>query len=321
MGLKLSNQEGVTENVEEIAEANTATSTNLVSAVETPFSSSVTESKVVWIKRARIMPTLPIDQGAEEETRKYKLNIGPSFTKTGQLLGRVVLTNEEERRLMPSIVGVDPQSQDWNKALNDYWSTLSVVIPFEGKRLEIGGQEKDGVFYPIQPADYVLYKYCLSYSQVATTYDEIGSSPKIRFYLWEETQEKSLKLKSKARADEAILLRMSLEKNIEQMNSVIVLSGNTLPRSIEDRQLLLVELSKDTERFLALGKDKKLLEKAFVERLIKIGALGRPLHSTLVTYDGAVIGKNLEEAAVWLGLPTNSDVYLSLKAKLEAAEQ
>lgn len=291
-----------------------------VKAVVYPY----TESKIVKVLRKNLKPILPEIGVVGESARDYLLAIGSSFAgpNSGVLLGRTIFTAEEERMYMPGVVGVQPSHQEWDNILNEYWKNLYVKVPYDGLSLEVGFtyySETDKK--PISLDNFVLYKYCLKYSQVANSIDDINMSNKIRFYLMESTYVQSSKLKAKELRDRVFKLRLEMEQDIEKMKSLIILTGNPVSDKLEDLQLMLATIAEnDPAKFLELARDKQLMERAFVERLIRNGICSRPLNSTLVMYDGTVIGNNLTEAAGWLKIPANSEIYLSMKQQLDQRE-
>ena len=282
-------------------------------------------SEKVWIHRAKKKPVLPEVGVVGETARDHQLRIGASFAgpQSGVLLGRVILTPDEERKYMPAIIGIQPTHMEWDKILNEYWANIQVNIPYDGLQIEIGYNvmsetEKE----PLNIMDWILYKYCLRYSGVANSINDVGSSTNIRFYLFKDSEEKAAKVKMKAIKDEAVLTRMDIEKDTDKMNSIIILSGNPLNKYLAENQMLLTDIAESNPaKFLELAKDKNLLEKAFVERLIGFGLMTRPLNSTLVIYDGAQVGANLEETTYWLKQPANSATLLTLREQLKQKEQ
>lgn len=300
------------------------------SAVDVPATTTqkvypYTESSKVWIHRAKKKPVLPESGVVGDTARDWQLKIGPSFANgnSGVLLGRTLITQEEEKEYMPSIVGISSTHMEWDKMLNEYWANLLVDIPYDGKCLEVGLVHlSESVQKPINVFEWLLYKYCLKYPQVANDMSLVGMSTKIRFYLFKESEARQAALDVKKLKDKAILLRFKMEEDTEAMQSVIILSGNPLPKAIHEQQLLLSQIAEsDPAKFVALGKDKDLLEKAFVERLIRAGLMIRPLNSTLVIYDNNQIGNNLNEAKEWLKQPQNSQVLLALRQQLIEKEK
>lgn len=147
-------------------------------------------SEEVYIRRVR-QSTLPGDEGDS------KSKIGSSMKNRTSLRG---LTAEEEKLYLPEIIGSNPNNPNWAKDTEEYWRSISVDVPntATGLKLEIGWQyntEKDRDERrkengrPINVSDYVLYRYCLVYSRVANSADDIYKSPKIMFYIYNRKEE------------------------------------------------------------------------------------------------------------------------------------
>jgi hypothetical protein len=126
---------------------------------------------------------------------------------------------------MPVIIGLNPSDLGWQKAIANYWNSLAVDIPENGKDLEIGFSfdrddekrnkylvpfmtanklktdedlatyvmtskvpEEDKYKYgaPIKPEDYLLWVYSKHYRDVANEVDDINNSKFIRFYIHDD---------------------------------------------------------------------------------------------------------------------------------------
>jgi hypothetical protein len=264
---------------------------------------------------------LPEEGTTTPSAHTYTQKIGSAFAgkNDGRQLGRTLLTFEEEKRLMPSIIGVSPDNQEWDKMLNLYWINLSVAVPVSGLTLETGIRELSPTEWePINLKDWLLYKYCLKYGAVANRIEDLYSSPRIRFYMMDSNEIHKVSMANKQLRDKATLKRMELESKHDYVRAILELSGNIVEKDWAQNELAFAELATNSAKeFLALAEDKTLLDKHFVERAIRAGFLTRPLNSTLVMYDGAVIGNNLQEASAWLKMPANSQANVVIRAKLE----
>lgn len=60
--------------------------------------------------------------------------IGSSVSAVRSMIGN----SEEQQVLMQDIISVAANSGDWNKKLSEYWNSLSIEIPEDGKKLEVG---------------------------------------------------------------------------------------------------------------------------------------------------------------------------------------
>ena len=80
------------------------------------------------------------------------------------------------------------QHPDWPKLEKDFWASMTVKIPFEGKELDITVDE-DG--NPHNVMDYVTYKWCKKHRQVADTKEDMEKDQAKRFYIYDPQRETS----------------------------------------------------------------------------------------------------------------------------------
>lgn len=275
---------------------------------------------IVHIKRKLNKPVLPESGIMEESARDWSLCIGSAFAGPNSrvLLGRVIMTKPEEEKWMAKIVGISPNHQDWNKILDDYWANLYVKIPYEGRILDASyDQISETEIEPVNIEDFILYRYCLQYSQVANTLEEANSSSRIRFYLVRESEMKRAAEKVRAVKDRAIKLRMSIQDDLATVKAILVLGAKYVNRTESNPVFALADFSEQHPvQFLEIAGDKRLLDKAMIEKAIRAGIFTRPANSSIILYDGTQIAKNLDEAAIWLNLPENSETLLVIKDKM-----
>lgn len=273
-------------------------------------------SDVVFIRRKKVR-LLPGDDGNEIKTK-----IGGSISNSGVLRAFDAAT---EAKYLPYIISSDPSKTDWAKETEAYWKNISVDVPDGiGKKLEKGFKfktEEDAKAnvngFPINVADYVLFRYCQVYSRVANTINDIYKSPKIRFYLHDEKIELTNKL------SQAELERKAMGKYLEIYNDSIkvdaVLSvlkvGVGLRLSPEQKVLALSEAFKaNTEDFLTVASDEELMTKSLIEKAIIAGHLRVIPNTHTYLMGDNVIANSREELVVKL----NDENNKALKTQLEA---
>ena len=143
----------------------------------------IEKSKIVYIRRKAIT-LLP---GQEQGDLKKKIG---SYFKDGTTAR--ALSPEQEAKYLPSLIGSDPNKQDWAVKTDLYWKNIAVPIPHGvGLKLEIGvkyenetdaAAKKNGL--PINVANWILYQHCKKYNKVANSIEEVGKSPNIEFYIF-----------------------------------------------------------------------------------------------------------------------------------------
>ena len=310
--------------------------------VETPRLQFPREiSKIVYVRRRERMGQLP-----GQDPDDAKLKIGSSFKGSSVNRG---LTFEEEVRFLSEFIGVNEQSPNWEKATKEYWANISKPVPpKDGLKLEVGlkyfkeddynadrnrALNANGVLenpkgVPINLADYILYRYCLVYNEVANSPELVSMSPKINFYLFNkdnEIREKKVVMDIKRKAAQLLYSNMFDRTWVEHMLRNLVARDSSKRYTIkgimdfseDERDVLLEEfLLENPSEFLSLGNDKHLEMKSFVEIAIASGKLSRIANTNTITLDGEVIGNSIDETVSFLNNPKNSESLMTLKAQL-----
>ena len=181
--------------------------------------------------------------------------------------------------------------------------------------------------YPINVDDYLMYRHCLLYNDVAKDVALINSDSNIRFY-FKDDQKEAEKLR-----------KFRMEVNKAKTNYVACLADDTLfdavytqfcvinnmpvisslAESRIDREIKLDKFSTDEPvKFNKIfnNKDVKLI--ATIEMLIARGELIRSQYNQNITSpDGDFIGANMGEAVAWFKNTENSSVVNALINKLK----
>lgn len=300
-------------------------------------------NKTVYIRRIPIPGRLP-GQNLDESKQK----IGSGFKGSSVLRG---LSFKEEIKYLKEIIGLSPESPNWEMTTKTYWANISKDVPKDGVILEVGlkytskedyeydqkeaprdfnGTLTEHKGYPINMADYILWRYCLLYSRVANTPEDIGKSPKIEFYLFNKDKEiadKAKILNSKRKAQQVMWKRLSERDWVDYVLTVLMAQDKgqnkkdvrTLAAmSEEEKDIMLDELvTGNPSGFLAIAEDKNLEIKSFIELCIASGKLERIPNTDTITMDGTALGNSLMEAVSFLNNPKNNQVYLTLKAQMK----
>lgn len=298
------------------------------------------QSKIVFVKRKKMSGLLP---GQKEED--CILKIGSGFKHNAPLAG---LTFEEEARFLPIVTGVDSKSTNFKQACTSYWSNISKEIPYgEGLKLEIGLKykskedfEKDKIKErtvegaiinpigePINIIDYILWRYCLLYSRVANSIEDVGKSPKIEFYLFskdKEIEQKTATLNAKREANKLLYSRLgerdwvdcTLRVLIAKDKATIVTIRELETMSEKEKDLILSEYAESNpSQFLTIAEDKNLEMKAFVEVCVSRALLTRIPNTDSISLDGQTLGDTLEQTVTFLCNPKNAGLLNQLKAQ------
>lgn len=163
---------------------------------------------------------------------------------------------------------------------------------------------------PIEPKDYLLYRYCLGFREVANDIKDVDNSPNIRFYLFNEGQAEEIRKKEFKLKKTAMELYLKTIQDSESVNNILY----ALKRDIRDeddiaKHMMLDDIcKKNPQDFINTVNDKTLKTKALVERYIFAGLLKRMPHSNIIV-DGkspeVVIGNDIDEAIIWFNNEKN----------------
>lgn len=282
----------------------------------------IVENKVI-VHRVNKKSPLPTKDVGYNPADDYIYKIGSSFKAgTTKPLGLYVLTNEEQKNLMPQLIGISPTSPDYNKVLETYWNNISILVPASGLKLDCSIEHlSETESQPVNVEHYVIWKYCLKYSGVANTEDDIGKSNKINFVLWNEKEQMKKDLNIQRIKDEATVARIQMRDNKEKANAILYLFNKPVETDANVNMLVLAKLAEEEPvKFVGLSKDNDLLSKAFVQRAINNGILTQPPGSTLIGYEGNIIANNINDAVLFFKDSRNEVAKMTIEAKLQHIE-
>lgn len=174
--------------------------------------------------------------------------------------------------------------------------------------------------------EYLMYRHCLLYNDIAKDTALINTDPNIRFYFKDDKKE----------ADK--LRKFRMEVNKAKANFVTCLSDDKLFEAIyiqycinkgmpilsalaEDSIQKEINLDKfsneEPVKFNKYFNNKHIKTMRTIELLIARGELVRyPNNQNITTVDGAFVGANMNEAIEWFTNPENSAIVSSLQNKL-----
>lgn len=181
--------------------------------------------------------------------------------------------------------------------------------------------------YPINVDDYLMYRHCLLYNDVAKDIAFVNTDSNIRFY-FKDKQKEAEKLRkfrlevNKAKSNyvscladntlfDAVYTQFCVINNMPVISS---LAENRLDREIKLDKFSIEEPVKFNKIFN--NKDVKLI--ASIEMLIARGELIRSQYNQNITSpDGDFIGANMNEAVAWFKNTENSSIVNALMNKLK----
>lgn len=181
--------------------------------------------------------------------------------------------------------------------------------------------------YPINVDDYLMYRHCLLYSDVAKDIAFVNTDSNIRFYFKDEQKEaeKLRKFRLEVNKAKSNYVSCLADNNlfdavytqfcvINNMPIISSLAENRLDREIKLDKFSTEEPIKFNKIFN--NKDVKLI--ATIEMLIARGELIRSQYNQNITSpEGDFIGANMGEAVAWFKNTENSSMVNALINKLK----
>lgn len=180
---------------------------------------------------------------------------------------------------------------------------------------------------PLNLEQYILYRHCLNYPDVAKDEAFINSNANLRFYIKDKNKEEVRKNKLIKEQQAALRHLVELQASPVKTNAVYVeyciYSGISLSDGLSKTALIqskeLMDFATTNPRkFNEFVNDKNLLDKAFIETLITRGELVRSdFNQQISTSDGEFIGANINEAISYFKNPNNAGLKTKLENKLK----
>lgn len=180
---------------------------------------------------------------------------------------------------------------------------------------------------PMNVTDYLMYRHCLLYNDVAKDMALINSDANIRFYFKDDKKEKEK------------LRKLRLEANKAKQNFVACIADNTLFEAMyiqycvakglpvisalaEDDFIKEQNLDKfsteDPVKFNKIFKNSDIKLMGTIEKLIARGELIRlPHNQNIMTSEGQYLGANMSEVIAWFKNPDNTGIVTAYYNKLK----
>lgn len=187
--------------------------------------------------------------------------------------------------------------------------------------------EQYAVGSPVNITDYILYRHCLLYRDIAKDTALINCDPFVRFYLKDDAKDKERQQKLRQEINNAKRNYIEVIGDDEVFDAVYiqycVVAGlpivNSLLSERMDKESQLDKFStSEPVKFNSIVKDKDLRIKSLIELLIARGEFVRSqFNQNITTQDGEFIGANMKEAIAWAKNPENENVLAAFKNKLK----
>ena len=187
--------------------------------------------------------------------------------------------------------------------------------------------KKYAVGSPLDVNQYLIYRHCLLYNDIAKDIALVNSMPNIRFYFKDDKREaeKLKKYRTEVLKAKANFVKCSEDDNLFEAVYVQYCALNNrpiMPSLAKDRIEKEMELDKFSSdepiKFNAICTDKDIELKATIEKLISKGELIRSLYNQNISSPtGEFIGSNIKEAVAYFKDPNNTSIVNAYYNKLK----
>lgn len=217
--------------------------------------------------------------------------------------------------------------QEYRRANRQNLQELKKALDAKVMALNNLESEKYAYGNPINISDYILYRHCLLYRDIAKDMAIINSDPYVRFYFRDDTKEKELQQKLRQEINNAKRNYVEVIGDDDLFDAVYiqycVSAGlpvvNSLQNERIDKETQLDKFSiAEPIKFNKIVNDKDVKVKSLIELLISRGEFVRSQwNQNITTADGEFIGSNMKEAIAWARNPDNDNVLAAFKNKLK----
>lgn len=180
---------------------------------------------------------------------------------------------------------------------------------------------------PFNVTDYLMYRHCLLYNDVAKDMALINSDANIRFYFKDDKKEKDKLRKLRLETNKAKQNFVACVGDNTMFDAVYIqyclIKGRPIISSLREDDLVKEQnldrfSSEDPIKFNKIFSDKDLKLKGLIEQLIARGELIRlPHNQNVMTSDNVYIGANINEVVAWFKDPENTAVVNAYHSKLK----
>lgn len=187
--------------------------------------------------------------------------------------------------------------------------------------------EQYAVGSPVNITDYILYRHCLLYRDIAKDTALINCNPFVRFYLKDDAKDKERQQKLRQEINNAKRNYIEVIGDDEMFDAVYIqycvvaglpIVNSLLSEKIDKENQLDKFSTSEPVKFNSIVKDRDLRIKSLIELLIARGEFVRSqFNQNITTQDGEFIGANMKEAIAWAKNPENENVLAAFKNKLK----
>lgn len=263
-------------------------------------------TKLIYLLRRDNNTNLPDDVYVDAKRR-----IGSVFDTSGDLLKGLSL--DEQRRILPSVIGVSPTDPTWSNRVRKFYAELTIEVPQNGIELNISTNEEGE---PEVPLDFVKFRFAANHPHVAEAED--SGITGTRYYFFDPRKDEEERIEDTRLRKNAYKHLILVCEDEEKMDQVLHAMGKKTGDLTKDQKELELEelVDFDPQGFIATCENKDLQYISLINDCLDKGVL-RKVGNTYMFGDEE-IGEEQSGAVRALKLKRNSGMLQDIKSKLKA---
>lgn len=223
---------------------------------------------------------------------------------------------DEEKRIMPHILGLDPGEKEFRKACDRFYQDTRIDIPLTGLTLETG-LSNDGET-PLNAMDYYKYRFAKKHSECAANELQSRTSTRYRWFIEDHAEVREAKKERGKIIRKAMQAYLKVSTDALKTEMILELMEPKFSLLHKDEyEGALQKLANDQpEKFLEYASDKKLEIRGIIKRMLTNGVL-RQVGNSYFDERDEKLGDNLEDTITWFGDAANAGARSRLEARLK----
>jgi hypothetical protein len=293
-------------------------------------------SRTVTIFRAGSFLSRAQGKDIEDFFATSKKSIGSYWENVSSKKVASGLSFVEEAILLPHLVDATADDREFRKKVTSFYVDIDTQIPHNtGRVLEIGlllDNDKDVSFDPKDPSksnmpinlmDYVRYRHAIKHPYVAPNKEEADGNALIEFYIFDKTEVVKKNTKKSDEKDAAMQIYLTIKPEPTKVTMMLTLLGID-PREFtganaEDLRIEALRKQSETNSkvFIETYNNTDLETHYWIKTMVNTGVMKIIGNKYFDAETNKLIGNTLEETTFFFKDEENSDVVVSLKARMQ----
>lgn len=295
-------------------------------------------SKTVTIFRAGSFLSRAQGKEIEDFFSTSKKSIGSYWESTSSKKVGTGLSFAEEAILLPMVLDVPAEDREFRKKVTQFYVDIDTQVPHNtGRTLEIGLEldndkpisidikDMSKSNMPINIMDYIRYKHAIGHPFVAKSKEEADGNALIEFYIFDKTEVIKKNTKKSDERDASMQIYLTIKPDPTKVGMMLTLLGID-PREFtgptaEDLKIDALRKQSETnpKGFIETYQNTDLETHYWIRTMVNTGVLKVIGNKYFDAETNKLIGNTLEETTFYFKDEENSDMVVSLKARMQEA--